>query len=302
MIETIQPYLYTFYLAGKHGSFTKAGQVLRILQSAVSMQIKKLEDVLQATLFFRQSRNKLSLTKIGSQLFATCSGNFEQLQKGLDSFQQGENEGALDISAPALFGAYILFPFLKHFKKTHPKITVSFQLSDDFIDPITDNIDIALRTTSKIKPNLNYEVIYDSPFCVVASKNYSINGVAVARIKNPAELSQFTFIIREPSHSVWNFWSKSIPRMKRPKIINSLLIDNNFTQIEAVKNNLGLGLFPMYAMKSGGHSQHLQKIFQQYKFTRPVYACTPKTLHKKNMSQVFVSELKTYIQKNFKDV
>lgn len=301
MIETIQPYLYTFYLAGKNGSFTKAAQTLRISQSAVSVQIKKLEEILQTTLFFRKSRNKLQLTQSGEKLFSTCSTNFDNLKLGLEGFSEEKNQGTLTVNTPSFFGAYVLFPFLKIFEKKYPDIKITFQLSDDFIDPITSNVDLVIRTSSKKKPSLNYEIIFESNFRVFASKTHEQADTKVSNLKSPEELSQFTFVIREPAHVVWNFWCKSIPQKIRPKITNTLLIDNNFTQIEAVKNGLGIGLFPLYAMKVSGLDKKLVCLFPKYKIARPLYACTPKTTHQNKLTKIFVADLKDYLQKNYRD-
>jgi DNA-binding transcriptional LysR family regulator len=131
MIETIQPYLYTFYLVASHRSFTKTAVALRIAQSAVSIQIKKLEDILQIQLFHRQSRLNLCLTNEGAKLFITCTEIFNKLTDNLAAFDKLEDEATLTVNAPSYFGTYVLLPYIAEFEKTHPKVRVNFQITDN---------------------------------------------------------------------------------------------------------------------------------------------------------------------------
>ncbi len=292
MIETIQPYLYTFYLVALHQSFTKAALELRISQSAVSIQIKKLENVLQIQLFHRQSRLHLNMTKEGIKLFTTCTEMFNTLKNNLTVFDKLGDETTLTVTAPSFFGTYMLLPFIGEFEKTHPKVRVNFQITDNLIDPIENNIDIALRGTTKMNRKLLYEKIYEPVMCIVAAKKYLQKN---SNIKSPADLSQHRLIMRESSQAMWKLWFRTLPKSSRPKNYQTLSIDNNLTQIEAVKHGLGIGICPDFAVK-----QHkgtgLMVILSKYKSTLPIYACTPKMAMPRKLVGSFIEGLRNFIR------
>lgn len=293
MIETIQSYLYTFYLVALHQSFTKASLELRVSQSAVSVQIKKLEDVLQIQLFHRQSRLNLSLTNDGAKLFATCKEMFNKLKENLMVFDKLGEEATLTVNAPSYFGTYVLLPFIAEFEKTHPKVRVNFQITDNIIDPIENNIDIALRGSTHMNRKLVYEKIYEPIMCVVAAKNYLRK---YGTIKSPADLSQHRLITRESSQAMWRLWFKALPKSLRPKNYQTLSIDNNFTQIEAVKYGLGIGICPDFVVKQHKRAG-LTVLFSKYKSTLPIYACTPKTAMPMKLTRSFIEGLMVFIRR-----
>ena len=72
-------YLSAFHAIGETGSFRKAAEKLHVTQPAISYQIQRLEDQLQAPLFERLGR-RVVLTAAGNRLFAFCSRYFAELE------------------------------------------------------------------------------------------------------------------------------------------------------------------------------------------------------------------------------
>ena len=75
-------------MVAKYGSFTRAGEAMLISQSAVSIQIKKLEEIMGVSLFFRQARSDLTLTGEGEILFSFCKKAFGDLEKTLSDISE----------------------------------------------------------------------------------------------------------------------------------------------------------------------------------------------------------------------
>lgn len=136
-------YLRTFYLAAKNLSFKVAANTLNITPTAVSHQIKALEDQLQTTLFARHIR-AVTLTQAGEQLFLSCAKAFAELDGTLNIL--GKDKNSVTISCCHSFAALWLAPkstvLASQFVNKHIQICAS----DHVIDFDKDkHIDVALR-------------------------------------------------------------------------------------------------------------------------------------------------------------
>ncbi len=118
--------LQTFCAIADCGSFTEAARRVHKTQSAVSMQIKRLEERLGATLLFRDGRS-VSLTSHGEQLYARARGMLRTNAEILDYFHEGDLAGSIRFGIPDDYAVRLLPAILSSFKKTHPKIVVDAQ-------------------------------------------------------------------------------------------------------------------------------------------------------------------------------
>lgn len=114
-----------FYYVAKNGSISKASQVLRISQPAVTYQIKTLEEQLGVTLFTRTKKG-VSLTEEG-KIF------LQFVEKGMEAFTNGENAltnlknlnyGTIRIGASATVAKHVLMPYLEKFHQKYPNIEI----------------------------------------------------------------------------------------------------------------------------------------------------------------------------------
>ncbi len=82
-------HLYYFWTVGKHKSFTRAAEELRIAQSAVSLQVASLEDFLGKKLIIRSTSKKLVLTEEGHLVFSQAEEIFRQGKELVDGIKEG---------------------------------------------------------------------------------------------------------------------------------------------------------------------------------------------------------------------
>ncbi|MBW8856119.1 MAG: LysR family transcriptional regulator, partial [Bradyrhizobium sp.] len=107
--------LKVFWAAARHGSFVKAATELHVTASAVSLQIRQLEDELGLKLFERTPKG-LALTAAGSRVLPDVSAAFEKLRTTFSTLSETEAGGAmLTVSAAPSFAAKWLLPRLNRF-------------------------------------------------------------------------------------------------------------------------------------------------------------------------------------------
>jgi DNA-binding transcriptional LysR family regulator len=217
-------YLKAFMLTAKYASFSKAAEELSIAQSAVSRQIKLLEDSLQEELIIRSSK-KVILSEKGKELYQ-ASLNFEKT-----SFQIFQREDQLPLSVGILEGllknwfAPHLVEYLKH---QHRNVTVHVAdmpelragIEESRFDVIfgLENIQSELVTSLKL---------FEQKFVLIA--NHEIN--------------------RKKLHEErWVVFSNNDNLFKLSKIKSDhiVMVDSFSTIINLVKNDIGIAVVPDY--------------------------------------------------------
>jgi LysR family transcriptional regulator, glycine cleavage system transcriptional activator len=109
--------------AARHLSFTKAANELNVTQSAISHQIKHLEELWGLTLFTRLTR-KLELTQAGEALASIARDFFRKLENTLDDLKGDDGHSALRVQALPSVAAKWLVPRLQRFREREPDVDV----------------------------------------------------------------------------------------------------------------------------------------------------------------------------------
>jgi LysR family transcriptional regulator, glycine cleavage system transcriptional activator len=132
-----------FEAAARNLSFTKAGAELFLTQSAISRQIKALEDELGVPLFRRKHR-ELLLTEAGQTLYKAVSEALRTLRDAATKLA-GRAGAMLTVTTTISFASLWLVPRLAEFRRQHPEIDVRIAATNDITDLERDGIDIAIR-------------------------------------------------------------------------------------------------------------------------------------------------------------
>ena len=133
-----------FEAAARHMSFTRAAAELHVTQSAVSRQIKTLEDHLGAKLFTRLNR-ALKLTPEGESLFVTAQAVTRQLEEATARLSARGDDRLLTVTTTVSFAALWLVPRLARFRKVQPGTDVRLAATNDLNNLERDRIDVAIR-------------------------------------------------------------------------------------------------------------------------------------------------------------
>jgi LysR family transcriptional regulator, glycine cleavage system transcriptional activator len=133
-----------FEAAARTLSFTKAAEELFITQSAVSRQIKALEDNLGLKLFERRPRS-LTLTENGQALYRIATDVLDHLQSATDRLRAETRGRQLSLTTTTGFASLWLIPRLRRFTKLHPDIDVRISATTDALNLERSLIDLAIR-------------------------------------------------------------------------------------------------------------------------------------------------------------
>ncbi|WKD49135.1 LysR substrate-binding domain-containing protein [Microbulbifer spongiae] len=189
--------LKVFDAAAKLGSFKRAAEELFITPTAVSHQIKVLEEALNTQLFERKTRAVL-LTADGSLLAATTSRIFEQLVATVNEISGSKS--TLTVSTTTSFAATWLVPNLEHFYQKNPGIDISIITGEQVVDIERDRrIDIAIRYGKYEPTTKNSTKLTTESVGMYVAPNYlsKIAGI------NEAQLLEVKWINRSLSSFSW---------------------------------------------------------------------------------------------------
>ncbi len=168
--------LRTFLAVARHGNVTRGAESLHRTQSAVSIQIKRLEERLAVALFRREPRG-VSLTEAGERLRSAAERIVGDLDQTLRAFRADPIGGLVRIGIPDEYGSDVLPTILANFTARFPAVEVFVQcgLSESFPDIVKrGELDLAVFADPG-SPQSSGELIQD-PMTWVASRGYRCRG------------------------------------------------------------------------------------------------------------------------------
>ncbi|GLK81411.1 LysR family transcriptional regulator [Methylopila turkensis] len=239
--------LRIFHAAADAGSFTKAGEMLGLSQSAVSRQVSALEHDLKVPLFHRHARG-LILTEQGELLFRTTQDVFSKLEaaRSILTDSRERPNGVLKLTTTVGLGAGWLTPRLKEFMELYPDIQLQLILTDDELDLSMREADIAIRLRQPTQPDLIQRRLFTVHFHLFASPDYIKRHGRPATV---AELDQHRLI--EFGGPIPSFlqsinWPLTVGRHPRDPRPAALTINSVAAIKLAVESGVGLAVIPDY--------------------------------------------------------
>jgi LysR family glycine cleavage system transcriptional activator len=202
-----------FDAAARHLSFTRAAQELSVTQSAVSREIKTLEEQLGQPLFSRVNRG-LRLTDAGQVLYRAVGDALKLIDEATDRLAVSGGGQTLTVTTSVPLTSLWLVPKLRRFIRLHPEIDVRSVASDQRLDLERERLDLAIRwappgsSVSGGEPLLEVEIF---PVC----------SPALARdrtrpLKRPADLAHHVLLDLETvtTRGPWSDWGRWLDAMK----------------------------------------------------------------------------------------
>ncbi|MGX1500643.1 LysR family transcriptional regulator of beta-lactamase [Labrenzia sp. MBR-25] len=226
--------LRAFEASARLCSFTRAGLELRVSQTAVSHQVKSLEDVLQVSLFERLPRG-VALTDEGLALLPVLTDAFRRMSEALSRFEDGNYREVLTVGAVATFATGWLLPRLAGFAKAHPQIDLRLKTNNNRADILADGLDCFLRFGDGAWHATNAEKLMDAPLSPICSPE------AAPRLSEPADLVNEP-LLRSYRIDEWAMWfqAASLP----PPRARGWMFDSSLAMVEAVTQGAGVALVP----------------------------------------------------------
>jgi LysR family transcriptional regulator, glycine cleavage system transcriptional activator len=196
-----------FEAAARNLSFTKAAAELFITQSAVSRQIKTLEDSLGAPLFRRMNR-ALLLTDAGQTLYRTASLVLRLVEAAVAKVSAGANVSMVTVTASVSFAALWLVPRLMGFRQAHPEIDVRISADNEILNLQRERIDLAVRFCKREAAPQQAIRLFGEEVFPVCSR--SLLRDRTRPLKKPEDLAQHVLLHFDDPEGRWPWldWSQ----------------------------------------------------------------------------------------------
>jgi LysR family glycine cleavage system transcriptional activator len=189
-----------FEAAARHLNFSRAADDLSITQSAVSRQIKVLEQQLGVQLFQR-SGPKLKLTRAGDYYQGRVAEAMTVLRRGTAELRRSSASPALTVTLLPTFAAKLLVPQIGDFERENPQVTLRLAASYKLIDLATElDIDVAIRLGRGDWPGVHATRLTASHVFPVCSPGLARN------LRRPRDILQHRRLLDDKMYDEWARW------------------------------------------------------------------------------------------------
>lgn len=236
--------LRIFHAVADAGSLTHAGDVLHLSQSAVSRQIRALEDSLGTTLFHRHARG-LILTEQGELLFEATSSMVRKLDTTAARIKDSEEHvfGELKVTTTIDFGTLWLVPRLAKLYDRYPDLKINLMLEERVLDLPMREADVAIRMKEPNQQDLIRRRLLNIRMRLYATPEYLGNAGTPQQL---SDLSQHRLICQSPETPQVGAGAVLVQSLLAQNSSSLLMVNNYFGVLQGVLNHVGIGVLPDY--------------------------------------------------------
>ena len=229
--------LTAFEAAARLGSFRAAATELGITRSAVSHQVKLLEDRMGLTLFRRDAR-RAELTTVGQSYFPTIKDAFDMIDAHTKAVKPSAHDNELTIQVYVTVALKWLIPRLHDFERRFPDMKV--RLSTSYIDWDFDerNVDVGVVLARNKSPEHYYAPLFQSMLVPVCSPKLMQGENA---LKSPDDLRKHKLIDVYTAEEDWQIWLDGA-NVQTTKTQNRLSVDSYILAQEAAIEGRGVAM------------------------------------------------------------
>lgn len=229
-----------FDAAARHLSFTRAADELHLTQSAMSRQVKALEEALGVALFERRHR-ALALTAAGRSYHRTVADVLGTLRAATASLAPAPADRALTVTTTISFASLWLVPRLGEFHRAHPDIDVRVAAKNTLIDLERDDIDLAIRYCPRERAGAGALRLFGERILPVASPRLVKRALAL-----PADIAKFPLLhYEDPEYAFpwmsWQTWFEAMG-VSMPPGVRGLRLSNYEQIVQAAMEGEGIAL------------------------------------------------------------
>ena len=236
--------LRIFHAVADAGSLTHAGDALHLSQSAVSRQIRALEDSLATTLFHRHARG-LILTEQGELLFEATRSMAAKLDTAAARIRDSEEHvfGELKVTTATGFGTLWLVPRLPRLYARYPDLKIDLMLEERVLDLPMREADVAIRMKEPAQSDLIRRRLLNIRMRLYATPDYLAEAGVPASL---ADLAEHRVICQNPTTPQVNAGAALSQQLLAQNPRSTLAVNNYFGVLQAVLANVGVGVLPDY--------------------------------------------------------
>ena len=257
--------LRVFCVAARHRSFKLAADELFLTPSAVSHQMKELEESLGVRLFVRKQRS-LELTAAGATLLEATEPLLAALDRTLAQVARRSGRRTLRILLPPFFASELFIPRLTGFCAEHREIDIQIDTRDPrpSLHPPTADVSILLADTEP--QGVQASRLFTLSLTAVCAPEHT---VAVARLGS-AVLREMPLIVHRPRPYAWANWAEQVG-LQAPESKNVIELDTMYAVVRAAERGVGVALVPLRLCEAWFRSGSLVSIFATELVTADAY-------------------------------
>ncbi|MFC4668688.1 LysR family transcriptional regulator [Seohaeicola nanhaiensis] len=239
--------LRIFHAVSDAGSLTHAGDKLNLSQSAVSRQIRALEESLNTTLFHRHARG-LILTEQGELLFDATRSISKRLEAAAARIRDSEEEvfGELRVTTTYGFGTLWLVPRLPKLYEKYPNLKIDLMLEERVLDLPMREADVAIRMKEPSQADLIRKRLMTVQMLLYASKDYIAQNGAPTELE---DMANHRLICQNTNAAQVAAGASLVQHLMAFNPHSLLTVNNYFGVLQGVLNNLGIGVLPDYLVE-----------------------------------------------------
>lgn len=283
--------LRCFCVAAECLSFKETAKKLYLTPSAVSHQIKQLEETLNLSLFIRQTRS-VALTEVGARFYQAIEPVMQQLVNTVSEFNQSDRMLEVSISMPEFFASELFMPKLIGWSSKYPNINLKLETIKSRSDVIK-HTDVSIMLSGKQQPSDN---VYDLfPITYMPACNAQLHSELSSQ--GFKALTKVPLILHKARPYAWHQWADNIGfEQFKPKQI--IQLDSMFSVARAAEQGLGVALIPLPISQAWFDNKILIPLFPQPLYSHDRYYLTR---HSNEQQRPEVQLLIDWILKSFHD-
>jgi DNA-binding transcriptional LysR family regulator len=239
--------LRIFHAVADAGSLTHAGDFLHLSQSAVSRQIRALEESLNTTLFHRHARG-LILTEQGELLFDATKSMSRRLDAASARIRDSEEEvfGELRVTTTTGFGTLWLAPRLPKLYERYPDIKIDLMLEERVLDLPMREADVAIRMKEPSQADLIRKKLMSVRMRLYATEEYLKDRPP---LEDVSDITHHRLICQQLSSTQVSAGLTLIQHLLSHNVQSIFTVNNYFGVLQGVISNLGVGVLPDYIVE-----------------------------------------------------
>jgi len=275
--------LRIFHAVADAGSLTHAGEALHLSQSAVSRQIRALEENLNATLFHRHARG-LILTEQGELLFDATRAMDHRLDTATARIRDSADEvfGELRVTTTTAFGSLWLAPRLSKLYEKYPDLKIDLMLEERVLDLPMREADVAIRMKEPSQADLIRKRLMSVNMRLYATQDY-LNAHETPQTTD--DLHKHRLICQSTTATQVIAGSSFVQHLLTYNVRSLLTVNNYFGVLQGVLADLGIGVLPDYVTED---FTNLVRVLPELQSSEiPVFLAYPEELRQSKRIAAF---------------
>ncbi len=236
---TLPPFaaLRAFHAAATHDRYRDAAESLGLTESAISHQVRRLEDFLRTPLIDRSGKRP-KLTDIGRRYLQQIEPAMRQIQAATEALLPASGRSTVRLTLPPSFAATWLIPRLSAFEREHPEIDLQLNTTTRVVDLKGGQMDLAIRHGRGSWPDVEATYLLEETAMPVCAPGYFD---PLPQEPTPEVLRNARIIVNANSPDEWEEWARA--HGVEPPAPNDLITLNAMEQaLQVAESGHGLAM------------------------------------------------------------